>query len=589
VTRRRGGVLAALAAVSAVLLTGCTGIPSQSQPQVVATLPAVEQPLNEQIAPPAPGESPRAIVKGFLDANLSTDAEHTIAKAYLTPGARSTWSTSTSNVSVVDGIRVGTLSGDRINVTVDEVVGSVDSVGEYTPNLDVTQSAAKKVFRFRLRKVDSQWRISELPHGLIIDYNDFIPNYRRTLYFFDSTNSYLVPDVRYTALAAQSLSTWLLDQLIAGPRPELSDIARNAMPQIDARNVRATLSASRELTINLPGSSHFDPDALRHLAAQLAFTYDSAEQAAAIRITDGSTVVTLPNGLTTFTTEDFQSYSSTPQVTRTPYYLRGGVLFAGPATRPVSGPFGGGRYPLESVAVRQASETGMAIAGVRSDTGDLALGGQQGRPTQIRLPAEATSRPDWDRVSGRLWIGVGRRLYTVEGRRLAPIPFVEPTLAFPPGRLQIRSVRVSPDGSRVALVIAQGHISTLWVGGINPTSSGPQVTGVRPVTGTDVTVRDAGWSDGSTLVYVGTSANGRLGVWTVLVDGSNATALGTSNLPGGAPTSIAVTPGAFPVIAVGEPPSASSLWQETTTGSGDWTAFEGNPQPGGYAPTFATA
>jgi hypothetical protein len=582
-------VLAALAVAAAVLLTGCTGIPSESQPQVVATLPAAEQPLNEQIAPPAPGESPRAIVKGFLQANLSTDAEHTIAKAYLTPEARSTWSTSTSNVSVVDGIRVGTLSGDRINITVDEVVGSVDSVGEYTPNLDVTQSSATKVFGFRLTQVDSQWRISELPPGLIIDHDDFIPNYRRTLYFFDSTNSYLVPDVRYTALAAQSLSTWLLDQLIAGPRPELSDIARNAVPQIDARNVRATLSASRELTINLPGSSHYDPDVLRHLAAQLAFTYDSAEQAAAIRITDGATVVALPDGLTTFTTQDFQFFSSTPEATPTPYYLRGGLLFSGPARRPVSGPFGNGRYPLESVAVRQSSETAISIAGVRSDTGDLAIGGQQGRPTQIRLPGAATSRPDWNRVSGRLWIGVGRRLYTVDGRRLARIPFVAPTVAFPPGGLQIRSVRVSPDGSRVALVIAQGHISTLWVGGINPTSSGPQVTGVRPVTGTDLTVRDAGWSDGSTLVYVGTSSNGRLGVWTVLVDGSNATALGTSNLPGGAPTAIAVTPGAFPVIAVGEPPSASSLWQEITTGSGDWSAFEGSAQPGGYAPTFATA
>jgi Lipoprotein LpqB beta-propeller domain len=587
VTRRRT-VLAVLTAVAAVLVTGCTGIPNESQPQVVATLPAAEQPLNEQIAPPAPGESPRAIVKGFLDANLSTDAEHTIAKAYLTPEARSTWSTSTSNVSVVDGIRVGTLSGDQINVTVDEVVGSVDSVGEYTPNLDVTQSAATKVFGFRLSQVDSQWRISELPPGLIIDRDDFIPNYRRTLYFFDSTNSYLVPDVRYTALAAQSLSTWLLDQLIAGPRPELSDIAHNAMPQIDARNVRATLSASRELTINLPGSSHFDPNRLRHLAAQLAFTYDSAEQAAAIRITDGSTVVTLPNGLTTFTTDDFQSFSSTPQVSPTAYYLRGGLVFAGPAARPVSGPFGDSRYPLESVAVRQSGDD-IAVAGVRSDNGYLAIGGLRGRPTQIRLPSGATSRPDWNRVSGRLWIGVGRRLYTVDGQRLARIPFVEPTVAFPPGGLQIRSVRVSPDGSRVALVIAQGDVSTLWVGGIDTTSSGPQVTGLRPVTRTDLTVRDAGWSDGSTLVYIGTSANGRLGVWTVLVDGSNAAAVGTSNLPGGAPTAIAVTPGVFPVIAVGAPPSASSLWQETTTGSGDWAAFEGTAQPGGYAPTFATA
>lgn len=583
---RRLGLLTVLAVAAAVSMSGCTGIPSESQPQVVATVPAVEQPLNEQITPPTPGESPRAIVKGFLDANLSTDAEHTIAKAYLTPSARSTWSTSTSNISVVDGIRVGTPTGNRISVTVDAVVGSVDSVGEYSPNLALTQPAASKVFGFRLTQINSEWRIADLPPGLIIDYDNFIPNYRRTLYFFDPTNSYLVPDVRYTALAAQSLSTWLLDQLIAGPRPELSDIVRNAMPQVDARSVRATLSASRELTVNLPGSSHLDPDVLRHLAAQLAFTYDSAEQAAAIRITDGSTVVTLPDGLTTFTTAHFQSFSSTPQVNPTPYFLRGGLLFAGQSSRPVSGPFGDGRYPLESVAVRQLTGTDIAVAGVRSDTGSLAIGGQRSKPMQIRLPSGATSRPEWNQVSGRLWIGVGRRVYTVDGKRLLQVPFVEPVAAFPSGRLQIRSVRVSPDGSRVALVIAQGNVSTVWVGGINRSTSGPQITGARPLTRTDVTVRDVGWSDGSTLVFVGTGA-GRLGVWTVLVDGSNATALGTSNLPGGTPTAIAVTPGAFPVVAVGEPPTASSLWQETISGSGDWVAFEGSAQLGGYAPTFA--
>jgi Lipoprotein LpqB beta-propeller domain len=582
---RTAGAAALLTALVAVLamLAGCTGVPQDSPPQVVRTLPVPEPSTNQQLLPATNGESPRAIVKGFLDANLTTDAEYTVAKTYLTPEAKARWAPTT--VTVVNGLRIGNPIGDVINVTADERLGTVDAHGEYTPDLASTGRSADTTFAFRLRRVNSQWRISEPPQGLILDNDDFISTYRRTLYFFDSTNSYLVPDIRYTALAQQSLSSWLLNELVLGPSPVLAEIAQSSMPQVDPHDVRATLSAAGQLTINIPGSSHLDANRLRHLGAQLAYTFDSAEQGGAIRLTDGSTVVTL-DGLSTFTTTDFAEYSPTSQASPTAYYLHNGLVYAAQSNRPLSGPFGTGRYHLTSVAVRQRTDTEIDIAGLSAD-GRLLIGSQRGGVRPMRLPAGRPTRPDWNRISGQLWIGVSNRLYATTGRRLSRVSIVDPLLPLPTGPFRIRAVRLSPEASRVALVISSGAVSSLWIGGISTTASGVQVVNLAPITQNVERVTDVGWSDGSTLAYIGTGANGRFGVSTILVDGSGQESLNTDNLPG-PPTSIAITPGALLlVVAVGATPGSSSLWQEKTSQGEGWEAFAGAGQQTGSAPTFA--
>lgn len=578
--RPRARLLYATLAAVTVLVTGCTGVPRESEPQVVATVPVAEQSNVEDLRPPAEDESPRAIVSGFLAANLSSDAEHTVAKSYLTPQARARWSVSTT--TVVDGLRTGTLSGDIIDVTSDQRLGTIDANGEYTPDLGSSKRPADKTFAFRLtQNADRQWRISDLPSGLIVDNNALVPSDRRTLYFFDPTSSYLIPDVRYTDIAAQSLSSWLLAQLINGPRSGLADIARTAIPNPDAR---ATLSANGDLTVNIPGASRFDGSQLRDIGAELAFTFESANQAGAIRITDASAAVTLPGGLSTFTTSDFAQFAPNAGVTPTAYYLNRGLLYPGGTEKPVTGPFGNGRNPLTSVAIRQSGDSGLDVAGVRTGSGRLVIGGLTGSVAAIRLPAGARSRPDWSSISRQVWIGVGEQLCAASEGRVQKVALVDPQTPLPLGKFRIRAVRVSPEGSRIALVIAAGGSSTLWVGAINQTAAGVQVEALTPVTPVSQRVVDAGWSDDSTLTYTGSQST--FGVWTVLVDGSDLTELDASALPN-APTSIAVTPGALALVAVVNSAGNSSLWEEPADPTKGWAPLGENSASAGSAPTYA--
>src|ERR1700761_2063756 len=107
----RTSLLAVGAALTAlVALAGCTTIPDSSTPQVVQ--PVVVQNAGDGVGGPLPGDDPRTIVQGFLDANGSTtDPNHTVARQYLSRDERSHWSD--ARVTIVDHTTVGNMEFAR--------------------------------------------------------------------------------------------------------------------------------------------------------------------------------------------------------------------------------------------------------------------------------------------------------------------------------------------------------------------------------------------------------------------------------------------------------------------------------------------
>ena len=82
--------LVAVLAALTVALTACAGVPERSAPERVraiggSTASPVPTPS------PQPGADPRAIVLGFLAANVSSLPDHNAAKGFLTPEARNNW------------------------------------------------------------------------------------------------------------------------------------------------------------------------------------------------------------------------------------------------------------------------------------------------------------------------------------------------------------------------------------------------------------------------------------------------------------------------------------------------------------------
>ena len=111
------------------------------------------------------------------------------------------------------------------------------------------------------------------------------------LYYFDLIQKHLVPDPRYSPLLDQSLATWLLDQLLSQPRPELQLAVLPIPDAVNAKNATVTVDATSQLyVVELPGSSHLDPNSRRRLATQVAFTFNNA----LITITDNRRPVSIP-------------------------------------------------------------------------------------------------------------------------------------------------------------------------------------------------------------------------------------------------------------------------------------------------------
>ena len=70
----------------------------------------------------------------------------------------------------------------------------------------------------RSRKVGGQWRISELPNGIVLSRDNFENSFSEyPLYFFDPDFRYLVPDVRWFPNCSGTVADRIVNALLAGP------------------------------------------------------------------------------------------------------------------------------------------------------------------------------------------------------------------------------------------------------------------------------------------------------------------------------------------------------------------------------------
>jgi hypothetical protein len=571
---RRGRRWVLLAIGASVLLSACSGVPTNSSPEVIGPVAGGVAQSSAAVVTPQPGSDPRSIVVGFITANVSNDARHTSARTYLTSAASKSWTDTTT--SVVSGPpQFGTFNPQNNSVTVTaNKVGTLDARGIYSPITEGSGSTPISL-TFGLTQVSGQWRINTLTPGLIVDLNDFQQTYKpRPVYFFDQSQKRLVPDLRYSPLTDQTLCTWLLDQLIAGPRAELQSAYTSDLPE---QNAHAAVTFGQTISVNLPGSSQLDAGTRSRLAVQLAFTFGLDSVPQSVVLSDGTKQVSIPQTTQPFTSLSFPSYqpSSTPANV---YYLHDGTVLAGSGVKVASGATG---LTSIAVAVRGSSSLLAATAG-KSDSAQLLVGSLTSALTATDVPAGPLSRPAWAPGLQEVWIGDGLTLYRMP---TVGAPAVAVSLASSSGAVtgQIRSVAFSPDGVRIALIIkAADGSSQLWIGTIVRTPDGASVQSLEPVTPTDLGLVDVAWNDANTLYAVGSDVGlpGGYGIWSVQLDGSLLTLRSTTGLPS-APDSITTSQFGFAWVSAN-----STVWVSRGQES-SWTAPGGGPgTTSGTAPTY---
>lgn len=268
--------------LSALLLSGCAGVPSSSAPQAIGT---VERPAPSNLPKPTPGMDPDLLLREFLKATADPANRHLAARQFLTQKASNAWDDAGSALLIDHVVFVETRGTDRVSVSMRaDILGSLSDMGVF----ETAEGVLPDPGPIELVKTPGGWRIDRLPNGVFLDWQQFQATYKRnTLYFADPTGKTLVPDPRYVAVSdPDQLATELVSKLIAGPRPEIGKAVHNMLgPPVRLRGPVTRADGGKTgvgrgyggARIELEAPTVTDPHSRQLLAAQIIWTLARAD------------------------------------------------------------------------------------------------------------------------------------------------------------------------------------------------------------------------------------------------------------------------------------------------------------------------
>lgn len=550
VARRRTLVRAGALLGCALLMAGCASMPDSSDVTRVGEEPRTDSDPQVRVfgVQPQKNEQPMQIVRGFLEATTSDEADYRTAKNYLT-GAAEKWDPFTRIIVLSGAPQFAQLhnGADRLDTGVSITLAAgqsavVDRKHSYAPASGTYSSS------FHLSQVKGEWRIDSLPDGLVLDESDFERIYRSVnMYYFARlgpedgdtplAGDVLVADPVYVRRRIDPLTS-SVQALLAGPSTWLQPVVDSAFPAgTQLKGAKLALDDSGRLRVPLggiaarPGRSQCD-----RMAAQLLETVQdqSSVQVTSVEVerADGTSVCTLGHQQAQAYAPERVAGSGSEQYFVDADHRMEGVSSDGDNPQPqrVPGPFGDAQAGLKWVAVSRDEQT---AAGVRTDGRSLyvaPLSGTEGPSKKIMTSKAGFTAPSWDGL-GNLWVadtnpaGPGLLMW----RNGTTTDVLVPDLNG--GRIQ--AVRVAADGVRVALLVKRDGRTVLQLGRVERTGTAdhPQVavTELRTVAPGLVDVEAASWAGDSRLVVVGKQWRGVQQLQYVDTDGSAAY---TPPLPG---------------------------------------------------------
>ncbi|MBW1603257.1 hypothetical protein JJV70_14335 [Streptomyces sp. JJ66] len=559
----------ALLTASLMLLTGCAAMPSSGDVQPIEGQRRTEADAHVRVfgVPPEPGEHPLQIVRGFLEATTSDESEYETARKYLTESTAKEWDPFAGTTVVSGGPEVpagGALPGNGGEGYTVEVTGKqialVDGKNAYAPRDDGFLAT------FRLVKQSGQWRIDQLPDGLVLGEADFERIYRSVnTYYFAALGpeagdvrggrNVLVSDPVYLRRHVDPV-TETVRALLQGPTDWLRPVVTSAFPtgvHLASRQQLA-LDDSGGLDVELAGVEEKKPLRVEHtqcarMASQLLHTVDHQSSTRVKHVTlrdaGGSELCGLGR-------EAAQEYApgllgglpASAAAASSSYYLdqdrRLVELSEDEKTgAPVAGPFGTGRLPMRHIAVSRDEKTtaGVSLDGGKLYVAPLEKGTSFGQPSVSSAGksenGERLTGPSWDGL-GDLWVADQNpdepRLLRLRAGTGTPQEVRVRGL----GDGRVQALKVAADGVRIALLVRAGDRTTLQLGRVERERAADgepsaTVTGLRDIAPQLENVVAVSWAGGSRLVVVGKEFGGVQQVRVMSTDGSPGT---PAKLPG---------------------------------------------------------
>ena len=535
-SRRRDYRRKLLAAVTvpALLLSACSALPRDTDPQLLRSYNP--EPDNQPIIGPTPGQEPDLLLRDFYSASAIPAGDYEAARTFLTESAAESWSPEKS-VLLVDAVDLTTdsesSSGDsRIYNVRGSVIGSLRSGGRYVPENSGYEA------KIEMTKVDGEWRIADLPDGVVFERTELRNQYQpQSLYFFDQTGQALVNDRRWLYTGQESLGTELITLLMQGPSEGLQPATSSVLPR------EAKFLGVDDGVYQFAGMSKMNSEERTAFGAQLVWLLSNAGVQAPYRVeADGNPLI---EGLEELNIDDFAEYN--PRVsanTVAPLYaLNEGSLLrvSTDEARPVEGELGkSGRIQSADI-----TEEGHAAAvldeGGRSQLVVTELGGSIAKS----ISGDTMSRPTFEMGGQAAWVVVDGDKVVRAVRSSTNSDVVESevnTSALDDIDGEISVLRLSRTGTRVAMIIG-GNVFT---GVVERRDGGDFRIGDVQELASELgsTALSLDWqADGSLIVGTSTPETP---VWRLEQDGSSATTLPSGNI-------------SIPVVSVAASPSTIYL------------------------------
>lgn len=275
--------LAAVAALLALALAGCAGIPSSGGVHAGRGVENEVSPEFDFLArSPQPGATQEEILLGFVEAAASPHDRYAVAKEYLTPEFSAEWDPDSSALIDSGTLRSTQPQGaDSIALTV-SALADVSATGDFVQREEPTT----QVLGYEFSRVGEQWRISSAPQGILVDQPTFALVFGSyPLYFFDPTFSYLVPDLRWFPRRT-STPTVIVKALLSGPSDWLADAVQSAFPEGTALASDSVRIVARDAIVDLsPGVLQTEAVQLSRMRLQLRESLRNVSAISGVAIT----------------------------------------------------------------------------------------------------------------------------------------------------------------------------------------------------------------------------------------------------------------------------------------------------------------
>jgi hypothetical protein len=524
-------LLAAGVLLATLLLAGC-GIPDDSDVQDVGPGPSAGPSFGDDGNPPiqfgpADAEDPSQLINYYLQA-AAGDSQGALGRVrkFLTPEAQASFKPSaTAGIEVVRPTENALVNPGKATVTL-----TVQQVGELQSNglLDPSGDPQARPLTFEVAKGVHGWAITKAPNTLLLSDSGLNTFYqRRTIYFWNNTNTGLVPDMRYMPLSVPTVQqpTRILNWLAGSPAGWLQKSVLTLPDNTTAPdNIPAVSDGRLQITLSDEAVPPGDKRAMDRLRDQLQWSLGSLAPPTLqvtighqdpVTYTDDGWKASNPGYRLAETPEQFVIYNGAiRRMSGTPQAVSPLPVIKPEANKSVQSAAlsTSGTHTFAAVVTgAKGKDTLRVAAAPNSSEADLrpvtGLSGTLGHPVWA---VTATGRPDG--ATGLITANGHLYSFAPDGSAARPVEVQGPVLG------PVTALSVAPDGVRVALVSGGG----LYRAVLTPSGDGVALAGVERIVPPEMqSVSAVAWSSEGWLVVAGVlTTTKRVTVMEVTVDGA---------------------------------------------------------------------